>query len=481
MRSGDQPRLPRQPDAPSRGRQAARLARWAAFVLCGSGLGLAVAGNVSAEVGPFDTTVSARPSLSGRTAVKLAPLGEITLDTHDSPLSLQFRVDELRLAEAERIARDPEELESLEDDLAGDARGALLSVATRCLIVAVLGGAAGAFAASPRLRGALLGGLVGGGCAVAIGAATIATFDVDAVGEPSYTGLLTVAPAAVGNVEGVIDRFGEYRVQLTDLVDNVASLYQAAQGLPTFDPDDGTIRVLHVSDIHLNPQAFDLIDLLVDQFHVDAVADTGDITDWGSEPETRLLERIGDVGVPYVWVRGNHDSATTQLAVAAQPNAVVLDGGATSVAGLRFWGIADTRYTPNKDQPTGTDEEREAAQAAAPMVARRLADDEPPAVDVVMVHDARMAEDIGGEVPLVLAGHSHRAEERSLGLTRLLVEGSTGGAGLRALRGDQPEPLTCTVLYFDEDTRALVAYDRITVQGLGETAVRIERHVVSDA
>ena len=49
---------------------------------------------------------------------------------------------------------------------------------------------------------------------------------------------------------------------------------------------------------------------------------------------------------------------------------------------------------------------------------------------------------------------------------------------MRSLRGDEPEPLTCTVLYFDRDTDRVVAYDRITVRGLGGTGARIERHVV---
>jgi hypothetical protein len=157
---------------------------------------------------------------------------------------------------------------------------------------------------------------------------------------------------------------------------------------------------------------------------------------------------------------------------------VVLDGDPVTIAGLRFWGAPDTRYTPNKDQPTGKEAEREQAVAAAPRVARQLAADEPPSVDIVMVHDARMAADLGGDVPLVLAGHSHDAREGSIGPTRLLVEGSTGGSGLRSLRGEQPEPLTCTVLYFDPTTDRLVAYDRITVRGLGETSARIDRHVV---
>src|SRR3712207_8902439 len=56
-------------------------------------------------------------------------------------------------------------------------------------------------------------------------------------------------------------------------------------------------------------------------------------------------------------------------------------------------------------------------------------------------------------------------------------QGSTGGAGLRALQGDYPEPLTCTVLYLDAGTGALTGYDDIILGGLGETEVtRSEEH-----
>jgi hypothetical protein len=148
------------------------------------------------------------------------------------------------------------------------------------------------------------------------------------------------------------------------------------------------------------------------------------------------------------------------------------------VAGLRFWGAADTRYTPNKDQPTGGEVERDRAEAFAPQVATQLDADQPPAVDLVLVHDARMAGALGGKVPLVLAGHTHEARTDSIDDTILLIEGSTGGAGLRGLRDREPEPLTCTVLYFDPVADRLVAYDRITVRGLGGTGARIERHIV---
>ncbi|HWI04076.1 MAG TPA: metallophosphoesterase, partial [Acidimicrobiales bacterium] len=216
---------------------------------------------------------------------------------------------------------------------------------------------------------------------------------------------------------------------------------------------------------------------VVNQFEIDAVVDSGDTTDWGTEPESRLLDEIGRLGVPYVWVRGNHDSRSTQDAVASQPNSVVLDGQARDVAGLRIWGLGDPRYTPDKSQPVGKEVERRQAAAAAPAMAAALRGAMPPAVDVVVVHDPAVAAAAGDLTPLVLAGHTHEPRQSTLGRTVLLVEGSTGGAGLRALRGATPEPLTCSVLYFNPTTRTLIAYDRITVDGLGQTGVKIERHL----
>jgi hypothetical protein len=60
-----------------------------------------------------------------------------------------------------------------------------------------------------------------------------------------------------------------------------------------------------------------------------------------------------------------------------------------------------------------------------------------------------------------------------------LIEGSTGGAGLRALDHDEPTPLEASVLYFSRTTHELQAYDDITLGGLGLTSVSVVRHIVA--
>src|SRR5262249_35976988 len=260
--------------------------------------------------------------------------------------------------------------------------------------------------------------------------------------EPRYQGLLTLAPQAVGSARDLTERFSQYRAQLASIIGNLSALYTAAEGLDTFQPSSDTIRVLHVSDMHLNPEGFDLTEQVARQFHVDAIVDTGDINDWGTKLESSFVNRIADLRVPYVFVRGNHDSRATQAAVAAQPNAIVLDGGSREVAGLRFWGIGDPRFTPDKTNGDTIAKEKADALAFAPKVAHGLRASEPPAIDVALGHDPTVASGLGGLTPLVLAGHWHHFAQRHIGDSLLLVEGSTGGGGLRTLQGGHPLALT---------------------------------------
>lgn len=458
------------------------IVRTLVFAAVGANIAVLLAGRAGAEVGPFDTTVVVRPAMEGRTVLRLAPLGSIELDTHSGPLAIELRVDELRPDEAERYVSDPALLRGVGDDLAADARQALRGVALRALLASVVGGVLGAVAARVAWRDALTGGAVGAAMAVAFGATAALTFRAEAVSEPRYTGLLTVAPQAVGDVEDVLDRFDDYRAQLAGLVGNVATLYRAVEGLPNLDPGDDAIRVLHIADIHNNPQGFDLAAQLVRQFDIDVVIDAGDITDWGTAPESRLLDQIEELDAPYVWVRGNHDSRQTQRAVAARENAIVLDGDAVDVAGLRIWGIGDPRFTPDQGEDNDFDSQMARIERFTFDAERSLRDAEPPPVDIAVVHDPRAAARLGDHVPLVLAGHMHEPSVEHLGETMVLIEGSTGGAGLRSLEHETPEPLTASVLYFDPDTTRLVAYDRIEVEGLGGAGVRIQRHTVeSDA
>src|SRR5581483_6234006 len=72
-----------------------RLVRWTAIALigiAGGWLGMLLAGGASVQVGPVQTLMSLRPSLSGQTLVNVPPLGSLQMNTHSGPLRLNVDV-----------------------------------------------------------------------------------------------------------------------------------------------------------------------------------------------------------------------------------------------------------------------------------------------------------------------------------------------------------------------------------------------------
>jgi predicted MPP superfamily phosphohydrolase len=457
---------------PGRARTAGRWALRLAVALGGALVAVLLFARIHAPIGPFDATLAFRPA-GGGAQVNIPPLGSLGVDVYDGPLRLDIQLERVDRERAEALATDPVRLAGVVDQVNADLRDAVVRLVWTTTGIAVAGAAVSSLLLLRRRREPLIA--AGMTVAVLAGSAGlgVATWRPEALSQPTYTGLLVNANSLIGSAEDILARFDAYRASLEDIVANVGTLYSTLSTLPA-PVDDDTVALLHVSDLHLNPAGFDLVRQVVENFQVDAVLDTGDITDWGSAPENRLIGSVGELGVPYVYIRGNHDSATTATQIAEQPNTTVLDDSAVTVAGLTVVGARDPRFTPDKS--TGDDDAAvEDVVAAGEGLAEFVGTlDEPPAV--ALVHDPRSAQPLDGVVPLVLAGHTHERDVSVLdGGTALLVQGSTGGAGLRGLQGDFPEPLTCTVLYLDADTGELRAYDEITLGGLGETEVTVKR------
>lgn len=470
-----EPESPAPSPWPARARVTGRWALRVGVALAGALIAVLLLGRVHAPIGPFDATLAFSPTGGGAT-VAVPPLGALDVDVYDGPLRLDIglqRVDQVR---AKALATDPVRLAGVVDQVSADLRSAVIRLAVTTAGVALAGGALASLIVFRRRKEPLLA--LGVTAVVLAGTAGLgeATWRPEALTQPTYTGLLVNANSLIGSAKDIVARFDAYRASLEELVANVGTLYSALSTLPEPAAKD-SIALLHVSDLHLNPAGFDLVRQVVGQFKVDAVLDTGDITDWGSPPENQLIRSVGTLGVPYVYIRGNHDSTTTGALIAAQPNARVLDDSATTVAGLEIIGARDPLFTP--DKATGDDNAGDGVLTQSGQQLADFAATLPKRPAIAMVHDPKQATPLDGVAPLVLAGHTHRRKVSELpGGTRLMVEGSTGGAGLRGLQGKYPLPLTCTVLYLDPATGALRAYDEITLGGLGETEVTIQRTVV---
>jgi predicted phosphodiesterase len=495
-----------RPATPATGRFAARLTRllrhpWTrrtavaltvlAVSLTGVVVGVLLGGRSAADVGPFRAQLSVTPALGGETEINIPPLGSLHLDSHDGPVHLQVRLGELDQGRTEALIDNPGGIATASQSAVSDVTAGIIRLALRTLGAAVAGALLlAALVFRRRVRRIAWSGAVA--LAVTAGAMGVAALTVraDAIEEPRYEGLLVNAPAVVGDAREIADNYGRYADQLQALIGNVGRIYSAVSSLPVYEPAPNTTRVLHISDMHLSPTAWPVVTTVVKQFNINLVVDTGDIVDWGSAAEASYADGIRRLGVPYVYIRGNHDSQATAEAVDRQPGTTVLDNTLATVGGLTIAGIGDPRFTPDKtDEP--------AAGAAAPAdpadspeirsgtelatTIRKSAGK----VDIALVHDPAAAQPLAGSVPVVLAGHTHQRAVRVLGAepggapTRLMVQGSTGGAGLRGLQGDQPLPLAMSVLYFDE-RQTLKAYDDIRVGGTGQAQVTLERKVVAE-
>ncbi len=301
------------------GRAGRRVALGAALLLvtlAGISAGLAVAGTTRQPVGPFEARFSVEPSFTGGTAVELPPLGSVHLRSHSGPAHVTIDLASLDSDRTRELFRRPDAVDrvsasAVEDITQGVTRLALQATGAALLGAMVL--AAIVFRSMRRVAAC-------GGIALAVMVTSLAvgvrTFRQESIAEPTYEGLLINARNVVGEARTIADRYDAYREQLQRMVTNVSRLYTTFSTLPVEPPDD-TIKVLHVSDLHLNPAAWSVIQTVVDQFGIDVVVDTGDITDWGSEPEASYVAEIGRLGVPYVYIRGNHDSTVTATSVAA--------------------------------------------------------------------------------------------------------------------------------------------------------------------
>lgn len=449
----------------------------AALGLMGAWLALVAFGTTHGVVGPLQVEATISPTVEGNSVININPIGTLELNTHDAPITLDVRVRSVDVAQVDDLVDDPSTLTELDEGLVSDISDLLVEAAVRSAIVAILGAAIGAALVFRSVRHTLIAAATAVAAVVGTYGLAALTYDENALREPTYTGLLELAPQIVGSAEEIAANFDAYAEQLASIVTSAALLYNTTLSLPTSSPDDDAIRVLHISDLHLNVTSWDVIEAVSDQYEIDVIVDSGDIADHGYEFENAYVESIAGLGRPYVFVKGNHDSVTTEAAVKNQPNAVVLDSEPVDVAGLRFLGAPDPRFTPDQTTRDTVEEDIFSGTQELADIAASLSD---PA-DVIVYHDPAHAELFDETAPLVLSGHRHRRETYVLdsGQTRVFVQGSTGGAGLRALDNEEPTPVMLSVLYFDPDSKELVAWDDLTLGGIGLNSAKIERQQAS--
>lgn len=305
----------------------------------------------------------------------------------------------------------------------------------------------------------------------ALGLSTHRTYTADRVTALHSTGLLQLAIANRGLLDGVEQRAD----QATPYLRNLLALSSALQDeyAPEATPGAEALKVLLVSDIHSSNQ-YALMRTIVREQGIDVVIDSGDLINLGRVQEARLSNLYGGISsleVPYVFVAGNHDSSApddTSLidALSGTRGVQILQPGPgeyreLTVGGLRIAGFNDPRYYGDADDgSTGAQTDAREAWLDA------LGDGQAP--DITVSHEAPALEDAPGR--LRVNGHGHVP---LLEGNRVQVGTFTGGGTLSHFVGGPDaelvgQPSSFDVLTFDDQCRAqrLVRYQyRSVIEG----------------
>lgn len=409
------------------------------------------------HVAGLDIRVSARVGIPGYSRLAIPPIGRVEARSHPTPLQLQATLENIDLESLQDVISRGEVPSSITRQFKGDAGRLLARFALKVVLLATAGGALGAAVASAwQLRRTLGGAVLGLVASCVLLGSTYATFEERRLASPRYEGVIEAAPWMLGLLDGSLLEAGEVIGSIETITNNIRALFDHAQVFRDLASDRPYVRILHVSDIHSNPQAFDFVGQVVKSFQPDVIVDTGDITDFGTVAEAKMsARRIRSLGVPYMFVAGNHDSPEVLRVLSAEADVVLLGDGTTAFRGIRIVGLDDPGGL-RPDMSPASDEEMEKARerAAGILAADGAANGILAGIDVFATHDIRAAEAARGKVPVILCGHDHRLSVSLDSRTVVVNAGTTGGAGIRGLRVEGGVPMSVALLHFAVASRA---------------------------
>ncbi len=183
---------------------------------------------------------------------------------------------------------------------------------------------------------------------------------------------------------------------------------------PANDDTEAAAKFLLISDMH-GMNFYSLVQQIIDTEGITAVIDTGDLINFGRVDEgtlADLYDSIEDLGVPYVYVRGNHDAASAGdeafLARLSQlPNVIALESTEgeyleAAINGVTLSGFNDVRYFNQRTDDFGTPQVEIADRFKEATAGREPS-------DIVLSHQPYAVRRLTAEA-VTVNGHMHRAD-----------------------------------------------------------------------
>lgn len=381
----------------------------------------------------------------GRTEIFVPPIGSISAKTHKTPIGINITLISIDLDLLGEILKDKKEKNQLVELIKAQLENIFRYYILRLLLLAFLGGIAGALLLQYKSSLAYLrAGLVGITVLALLLLGTYNTYQIENFNSSQYKGALKAAPWMVSLAEEAFAKVQDLGEQMEIMASNFYAMFERIEKLEPLGDINGDIRILHVSDIHNNPAIFDLIKQIVNDFGVNFIIDTGDLSDFGTVIESLLTDKLATLPVPYIFVPGNHDSPVTVEALQKHENVIVLDGEVLELEGLKIFGLADPAsygfqlINSMEEQYPGYND----------IIKEMLEKTE---VDIIAVHRPKLARNLAGLAPIILHGHDHRQQINMYNGSYLIDAGTSGAAGLRSLQVLNEVPYTLVLLHINKE------------------------------
>ena len=396
---------------------------------------------VSHQFTAFRFSFKVVPGL-GYTKFEFPPIGSLEAKTHLPSLNLLLNMYSINLDELQQL------LDTYSKSMVlaswNSAKWHLLArLVLWTIFVAVLGGVWGSSWTSRRPKDLAKGALTGILVVLVLASIIVSSYDLQALANPTYKGAVAGVPWVMGLARNAWDSWSILGNTAKIFVRNLRQVMAQTNAQLSPGEIDHSFKILHVSDLHNNPQAMDFIQEICDNLVPDIIIDTGDLTDFGTPLEEPLYNRLSLLKTPYYLVLGNHDSPAVVEKVKEISGVTLLDGP-IEVAGIQLVGSRDPASFFKSLSPASP---QQIAAQVSQIQGWVQKTDEPPFI--LAVHDPRAAEPLAGEIPVILTGHTHANKLETKNGTIIINAGTTGGAGLRGLMTEKEVPLTAALLYVD--------------------------------
>jgi len=407
----------------------------------------------------------------GSTTIHLPPIGVLKAYTHTAPITINIILQNIDLDVIKAIIdsiHDKNELISL---IREDVLKAVKLLAVKTLILGMVGAIFVAFILKLKKREFIYCILISLLLVVIILSWTFLPYNITAFDKPEYFGTLKAAPWLIDIWNKGMSQINVLGQQLKSMSDGISMVFSRMDNIAS--TEESMVRVLHVSDIHNNPAAFDFMEQIVQNFNVDVVIDTGDITDYGTILEDMVIKNLSNLPVQYIFVAGNHDSPNTMEMIAAIDNVTILDGDMINVKGINILGFSDVR---SKTLNIDSSDDKDNLKLNLTIQDKLYSLDEMP--DILAVHDPEATEGLRGLVPIILNGHVHKASLKEENGSLIINAGTTGAAGIRGIQSKGDIPYSAILLYFKSNEALkkpqLFAADIIKISNL-KAGFQVER------